>query len=211
MNTITLLYGERTSEEDSDSRFSYGARTTDMEEETRQEETATIVGALSALDMQLQEVENTALERAQIFREEAEHSESPTSVHYNTGWYLLRQLRSDVQEIREYIDHLEEFVRTGTVTQAEFDGPPKQKNASRPNQTRIALRNAAVSFKKAANALHVVGRALETEGLDLYADHLYNLSESVEAEAKRARASLKSEHNRAAGSTGVLQLMEDAS
>lgn len=197
-----MPYGEQTSEESSDIRFSHGARTTDMEEETRQEETATIIGALSALDVQLQEVENTALERAQIFREEAKHSESPTSVQYNTGWHLLRQLRSDVQEIREYVDRLEEFVRTGTIARAELKGPPKQKDDSHSSQTRTALRNAAASFKKAANALYVVGRALETEDLDLYADHLYNLSESVEAEARRARASLSSEPDRATGSTG---------
>lgn len=176
-----------------------------MEEEERQEEIAAIVGALSAIDMQLQEVERTALKRAQIFRNEAAESRSPTSVQFNTGWYLLREIRSEVQEIREYIDALEEFVRTGTFVRTETNGTPKPGKPHRLVRTRAALKNAAASFQKASNALYIVGRALETEELGLYANHMYNLSESVEAEAKRARSALESTRTKPENGTGSVQ------
>lgn len=164
-----------------------------MEEEARDEEVAAIVGALSAIHMQLQEVEETAMERARIFRNGAEQSTSSTSDQFNTGWHVLREISADVQEIQEHIDGLVEFMRTGTLTKARSRDMPAPKEAARPDQIRFALQNAAASFKKASNALYIVGRALEAEDLDLYADHLYNLSESVEAEANRARSALESE------------------
>lgn len=164
-----------------------------MDEEARQEQVAAIIGALSTVDLQLQEIEDTAEERAQIFWDEAEESETPTSDQFNAGWHMLKEIRSEVQELREYIDRLQEFVRTGTATNSCPTSPPEWETLAQPDQTRIALKNAASSFEKTANALYVIGRALEIEELDVYADHLYNLSESVEAEEERARSVLESE------------------
>lgn len=166
-----------------------------MEEEARNEEVTAIIGALSAIHVQLQEVEETAMERAQIFRNEAEQSSSPTSDQFNTAWYLLQEISDEVREIQDHIDELGEFIRTGTLTEARTrtkEEPPPER-AARLEEFRSALQNAAASFTKVSNALYVVGRALESEELDLYADHLYNLSESVEAEANRAESVLESE------------------
>jgi len=174
-----------------------------MEEEARQEELATIVGALSAIDLRLQEVEETVQERAGMFREEAEQSESHTSVQFNIGVHVLREIRSEVQELREYIGHVEEFMRTGTLVEARSSGILEQQGSAQsawPEHTRRrALQDAASSFEKASDALYVAGRALEIEGLDVYADHLLNLSESVEAEAKQAQSALESKEEMSRG------------
>jgi len=110
-----------------------------MEEEARQEELATIVGALSAIDLRLQEVEETVQERAGIFREEAEQLESHTSVQFNNGVYVLREIRSEVQELREYIGHVEELMRTGTLVEARSSGILEQQGSAQsawPEHTR---------------------------------------------------------------------------
>jgi len=84
-----------------------------MDEEGRQEEIAAMVGTLSAVDLQLQRVEETALKRANVFLEAADQSETSTSPQLNTIAHLLQEVCSDVHEIREYIDRLEEFLREG--------------------------------------------------------------------------------------------------
>lgn len=90
-----------------------------MEQETRQEEIAVMIGTLSAVDLQLQQVEETALKRADVFLEEAEQTDTPTSSQFNTIGHLLREIYSDVHEIREYIDLLERFLGEGIFDEME--------------------------------------------------------------------------------------------
>lgn len=156
--------------------------------EKQQEEIAAIIGALSAIDMQLQEVEKTAVNHSRTFHEEAEALDTPTSPQFNTAGHLFEELQADIHEIRKYIGGIEEFVRTG-----EYEGDvPHKEESGILNRTRAALKRATISFQKASDALYVVGRALREEEMGIYADHMQNLSESVEAEARRARSVLES-------------------
>lgn len=84
-----------------------------MDDEARQEEIAAMVGTLSALDLQLQRVEETALTRANVFLEEANQDDPVASPQFNTIGHLLQEICSDVHEVREYIDRLEAFLREG--------------------------------------------------------------------------------------------------
>lgn len=90
-----------------------------MKQETRQEEIAAIIGTLSAVDIQLQEVEETALKRSDVFLEEAEKEETSTSPQFNTIGHLLREIYGDVHEIRKYIDLLEKYLRRGHFEEIE--------------------------------------------------------------------------------------------
>ena len=82
-----------------------------MDDEARQEEIAAMVGTLSALDLQLQRVEETALTRANVFLEEANQDDPVASPQFNTIGHLLQEICSDVHEVREDIDRLEAFLR----------------------------------------------------------------------------------------------------
>jgi hypothetical protein len=84
-----------------------------MDEETRQEEIAAMVGTLSAVDLQLRRVEQTALERASVFLEEARRTEAAASPQFNTMGHVLREIGADVRRIRAHIDALENFLRAG--------------------------------------------------------------------------------------------------
>ena len=92
-----------------------------MDDEGRQEDIAAMVGTLSAVDLQLQRVEETALKRANVFLAEADRDETATSPQFNTIGHLLQEICSDVHEIREYIDHLEEFLREGRCDELEAE------------------------------------------------------------------------------------------
>lgn len=162
-----------------------------MEEETRDKEVAAMIGALSAVQMQLQEVEETTLERAQIFYEKAEQSDSPTSLQFNTGCHLLRVIGGEVRETQEYIDRLVEFLRLGTTVHTKSQGRRVLETSGRLEQTQVALTNAVTSFEEVSTALFVAGRALEAENLDTYAEYLYTLSERLEAKTERARSILE--------------------
>lgn len=163
-----------------------------MEVEERQEEVTAIVGSLSAIDAQLQQVEETAEERSDVFGKKAEASDTPTSPQFFTARHLLRELQAEVHEVREYIDDLEEFLRTGTCDEDRHSDIPRVEESGLLDRTRTALKRANTSFQKASDALHVVSRALEKEGLEIYADHVQNLSESMTAEARRAESVLES-------------------
>jgi len=163
-----------------------------MEVEDRQEELIAIVGSLSAIDTQLQQVEETAEERSDVFGEKAEASDTPTSPQFFTAKHLLQELQTEVHEIREYINDLEEFLRTGRYDEDRHSDVPRVEEGGLLDRTRMALKKANTSFQKASDALHVVGRALEKEGLKIYADHVQNLSKSMIAEAQRAQSVLES-------------------
>lgn len=161
-----------------------------MEEESRQEEIAVMISALSAIDVQLQELERTAKERSSAFWDAAEQSETPACFQFNTMAHLLREFRSDVHEIREHIDSVGKFIRTGRYEVAKANGMAEEVS-EQCKRTRSALKKATNVFERASNALYVVSRALETEEMGRYADHVRNLSDSVEAEAEKARSLLK--------------------
>lgn len=102
-----------------------------MDEEARQEEIAAMVGTLSAVDLQLQRVEETALKRANVFLAEADQAETSTSAQFNTIGHLLQEICSDVHEIREHIDRLEEFLREGRCDElGEKETAEEAKEAS---------------------------------------------------------------------------------
>lgn len=163
-----------------------------MEEEERQEEIAVMISALSAIDVQLQELERTAEERSSAFWEAAKKTDAPASFQFNTIAHLLREFHSDVQDIREHIDSVGEFIRTGSYDVARTNGTVEKEISDRRMRTRSALKKATDVFERASNALYVISRALETEEMDRYADHVRHLSDSVEAEAEKTRSLLKS-------------------
>ncbi|MFP4229135.1 MAG: hypothetical protein ACLFTE_09940 [Salinivenus sp.] len=103
-----------------------------MDEEVRQEEIAAMVGTLSAVDQQLQQVEETALRRASVFLEEAKQTETPTNPQFNTMGYLLQEICADVHEIREYLDRLEGFLREGKYEDFDEEVDASERESSYP-------------------------------------------------------------------------------
>lgn len=103
-----------------------------MDEEERQEEIAAMVGTLSAIGLQLQRVEETALKRANVFLEEAKQVETPTSPQFNTMGHLLREISADIHEIRTYLSRLEDFLREGTYEDFDEEIEPPEVDGLRP-------------------------------------------------------------------------------
>lgn len=79
-----------------------------MGEDREQEQIAAMVGTLSTIDRQIQEIEETTLQRANVFLEKAAQTDTP---EFNTMGHLLKEIHRDLHEIRKHINEIRRFIR----------------------------------------------------------------------------------------------------